>query len=226
MTNRPLSLSKTGGFRYQSDDNEITKSDNKIKRPVGRPRKHRTAYDRLKAYRQRKKRSVHFHSDTDQWSTPDDLFDDLDVVFHFTIDVCADATNAKCQTYFTKEMDGLKQRWDGICWCNPPYGRDIIRWVQKAFEASLYGACVVCLLPARVDTRWWHEYVTAATDIRFIKGRLKFGSQRNSAPFPSAIVVFRGGARAHERRRSREPAQETFCVQPAPCEIKPSINER
>ncbi|MDQ3831742.1 MAG: phage N-6-adenine-methyltransferase [Candidatus Tectomicrobia bacterium] len=130
-------------------------------------------------------------SDTDQWSTPDELFASLNDEFGFTLDVCADESNAKCAHYLTKEMDGLKHKWTGTCWMNPPYGSEIDRWVQKAYEASLYGAIVVCLLPARVDTRWWHNYVTLASEIRYLKGRIKFGGQTNSAPFPSAVVMFR-----------------------------------
>ena len=157
----------------------------------GRPRKYATASARLKAYRQRQKRSVHFRSDTAQWSTPDDLFAWLDSEFHFTCDVCAEETNAKCPQYFTPQVDGLFQRWAGVCWCNPPYGADIDRWVQKAYESSLFGTTVVGFLPARVDTRWWHHYVSRA-EVRYLKGRLRFGGQANGAPFPSAVVIFNG----------------------------------
>ncbi|MDQ3829163.1 MAG: phage N-6-adenine-methyltransferase [Candidatus Tectomicrobia bacterium] len=144
------------------------------------------------------KLSVHFSSETDAWETPAVLFQALDAEFGFTLDVCADQTNAKCAQYFTEAVDGLQQRWTGICWMNPPYGAEIGRWVQKAFEASLYGATVVCLLPARVDTRWWHHYVTHASAVRYLKGRLKFGGQTNSAPFPSAVVIFRPREDRHQ----------------------------
>jgi phage N-6-adenine-methyltransferase len=128
---------------------------------------------------------------TDQWATPQDFFDQQNALHGpFDVDVCADATNAKCAVYFDKDADGLKQTWAGKCWMNPPYGRDIGKWMKKAYES---GATVVCLVPARTDTKWWHDYAMKGK-ITFIKGRLKFGSALNSAPFPSAVVVFRGAA--------------------------------
>jgi len=136
--------------------------------------------------------SVHFSSKTDNWPTPQKLFDELHSEFAFTLDVCAAEDNAKCSVYFTRECDGLKQTWQGVCWMNPPYGRTIGHWVRKAYESSLVGATVVCLLPSRTDTHWWHEYVTKADEIRFVRGRVRFGNATASAPFPSAIVVFRG----------------------------------
>ena len=134
---------------------------------------------------------VHFSSKTDQWSTPQDFFNELDKEFGFTLDVCADDINTKVLSrYFTKEHDGLLQKWDHeIAWMNPPYGREIGKWVKKASEAQ--GGVVVCLLPARTDTKWFHEYIYKKTEIRFIKGRLKFGNSKNSAPFPSMIVIFK-----------------------------------
>ena len=134
-------------------------------------------------------RAVLTSSKTDNWSTPQTFFDQINAVFEFQTDVCATAENAKCQRYFTPEMDGLKQDWTGSCWMNPPYGRNIGQWVQKAYKSSLAGATVVCLLPARVDTFWFHEYCLKGK-IQFIRGRLKFGESRNSATFPSIIVVF------------------------------------
>ena len=132
-----------------------------------------------------------FSSQTDLWETPQDLFDKLDKIFQFQIDVCATPENAKCKTFFTPEIDGLKQDWKGICWMNPPYGRQIGKWMKKAYESSLCGATVVCLVPARTDIAWWHEYAMRGY-IEFVRGRLKFGNAKNSAPFPSAIVVFKG----------------------------------
>jgi phage N-6-adenine-methyltransferase len=132
-----------------------------------------------------------FTSQTDNWETPQALFDKLNDEFHFNVDVCADNSNAKCNKFYTKEQDGLQQNWTGICWMNPPYGREIGKWLKKAYESSINGATVVCLIPARTDTAWWHDYVMKG-EIRFIRGRLKFGGSKNSAPFPSAIVVFRG----------------------------------
>lgn len=134
---------------------------------------------------------VHFSSRTDLWATPQAFFDRMNAEFNFEVDVCALPENAKCSRYFTPEQDGLEQPWSGICWMNPPYGREIGKWVQKAYESAQSGATVVCLLPARTDTHWWHSWVNQASEVRFIRGRLKFGESRNSAPFPSAVAVFR-----------------------------------
>lgn len=137
---------------------------------------------------------VMFSSATDNWSTPQDFFDKLNDEFHFTLDVCADENNHKCEHYYTKEMDGLSHHWIGTIWCNPPYGRKIGEWVRHAYISSQIGsATVVMLLPARTDTRWFHDYIynKPNTEIRFIKGRLKFGGCKNSAPFPSMVVIFR-----------------------------------
>jgi phage N-6-adenine-methyltransferase len=134
--------------------------------------------------------NVHFSSKTDLWATPQAFFDKYNEIYSFETDVCASTENAKCLTFYTKEQDGLKQKWIGKCWMNPPYGREIKAWVKKAYESSLEGATVVCLLPARTDTAWWHDYCVKG-NIEFIRGRLKFGGSKNSAPFPSAIVVFK-----------------------------------
>ena len=128
-------------------------------------------------------------SETDQWSTPQDLYDELDAEFGFELDVCADEANAKCERYFTEEDNGLAQDWTGTCWMNPPYGEVIGDWVAKAKAASEGGATVVCLVPARVDTAWWWDNCRYG-EIRFLKGRLKFGGAETSAPFPSAVVIF------------------------------------
>jgi phage N-6-adenine-methyltransferase len=95
-----------------------------------------------------------FSSASGEWETPREFFDAVDEVFHFTLDVCATHSNAKCERYFTKAEDGLFQIWRGVCWMNPPYGREISLWIKKAYESGLEGAVVVCLLPARTDTRW------------------------------------------------------------------------
>jgi phage N-6-adenine-methyltransferase len=135
--------------------------------------------------------SVHFSSASDNWATPQDFFDKVNSELGpFDIDVCASAENAKCGVYFTERDDGLRQRWSGKVWMNPPYGRTIGHWMKKAYESSRGGATVVCLVPARTDTAWWHDYA-AKGDVRFIRGRLKFGGHKNSAPFPSALVVFK-----------------------------------
>jgi phage N-6-adenine-methyltransferase len=136
--------------------------------------------------------SVHFSSQTDVWATPESLFRELDAEFGFTLDVCALPENAKCGSFYTPEQDGLSQPWTGVCWMNPPYGRTIGSWVEKALASSREGATVVCLIPARTDTAWWHEYVTKADEVRFVRGRLRFGNAQAGAPFPSAIVIFRG----------------------------------
>jgi phage N-6-adenine-methyltransferase len=106
------------------------------------------------------------------------------------VDVCATPDKAKCERFYSPEIDGLAQEWRGTCWMNPPYGRVIGQWVKKAFESSRDGATVVCLLPARTDTAWWHDYCQRG-EVRFIRGRLKFVGATANAPFPSAVVVFR-----------------------------------
>lgn len=148
---------------------------------------------------------VMFSKKSDIWSTPQDLFDKLDNEFHFNIDVCANDSNHKCSKYFTEQDDGLSKDWHGTVQMNPPYSacKDQIR---KAFESSAGGATVVALVPARTDTKWFHEYVLpysglpfvgetkeypVSVELRFIKGRLKFGNGKNSAPFPSVIIIFK-----------------------------------
>ena len=137
------------------------------------------------------KREVYASSATCEWETQQDFFDRLNEKYHFDLDVCATPENAKCSRFFTKEQDGLAQEWKGTCWMNPPYGKEIGIWMRKAYESMLGGATVVCLVPARTDTAWWHDYAMKGK-ITFIRGRLKFGGQKNSAPFPSAVVVFKG----------------------------------
>lgn len=136
---------------------------------------------------------VMFSSATDNWATPQDFFDKLNAEFHFDLDVCADEINHKCDKYYTKQQDGLTMPWKGIVWCNPPYGREIGAWVRKALFASVGGATVVMLIPARTDTKWFHDYIYKRdnVEVRFVKGRLKFGNSKNSAPFPSMVVVFK-----------------------------------
>jgi phage N-6-adenine-methyltransferase len=151
---------------------------------------------------------VMFSSKTDQHSTPLDFFMELDAEFGFDVDVCALESNAKCNVYFGPDhwdpahRDGLERPWStygradkahaAVCWMNPPYGRTIGLWMQKALDESRKGATVVCLVPERTDTRWWHETVIAGgAEVRFVRGRLKFGSAKHAAPFPSAVVIFR-----------------------------------
>ena len=132
-----------------------------------------------------------FSSEDMTWSTPQEFFDKLNEEFNFTLDPCCVPSTAKCNIYFTPEVDGLKQSWEGhTVFMNPPYGREINKWLRKAYEESLKGTIVVCLIPSRTDTKYWHDYCMKASEIRFIKGRLKFGNSVNSAPFPSADVIF------------------------------------
>ena len=135
--------------------------------------------------------SVHFSSERDNWETPQDFFDKLNEEFGFTLDVCAEDDTAKCEKYYTKKDDAFTKEWKGVCWMNPPYGRAIGVWLKKAYETSQNESTVVCLIPSRTDTKWWHDYVMQAAEIRFVKGRLKFDGHKNSAPFPSAVVVFK-----------------------------------
>ena len=129
-------------------------------------------------------------SESIEWATPDDFFTEMNTQYGaFTIDVCATPENTKCPVYYTKSTNGLTQPWSGVCWMNPPYGREIKSWMKKAYNESLRGVRVVCLVPARTDTVWWHDYAIKG-QITFIKGRLKFKGAKHNAPFPSAVVVF------------------------------------
>jgi len=125
---------------------------------------------------------VMYSSMSPHWSTPKVLYDALDVEFHFNDDLCP----------LHGEEDGLARQWGTSTFVNPPYGRVIGTWIRKASEQARLGKLVVCLIPSRTDTRWWHDYVMFAREIRFLKGRLKFGGSKNSAPFPSAVVIFDG----------------------------------
>lgn len=132
-----------------------------------------------------------FTSNTNEWSTPQQFYDELNKEFNFNLDPCATKENAKCSRYFTQSDDGLKQSWDNAnVFCNPPYGREIGLWVKKASECQ--GGVCVMLIPARTDTKYFHEYIynKPNVEIRFIKGRLKFGDSKNSAPFPSMIAIW------------------------------------
>lgn len=131
-----------------------------------------------------------FTSNTSEWSTPQDFFMTLDEEFDFTLDPCCTKENRKCDKYYTKEDDGLSKSWDNeYTFMNPPYGREIGKWVKKASEQQ--GGVAVALLPARTDTKWFHDYIYNKAEIRFIKGRLKFGGSKNSAPFPSMVVIWK-----------------------------------
>lgn len=135
--------------------------------------------------------NIHFSSKTNLWETPQDFYDKLHEEFDFELDPCCTEENNKCMSYFTELHNGLEQDWQRLrTFMNPPYGREIGKWMKKAYDESLKGALVVCLVPSRTDTRWWHDYAMKG-EIRFIKGRLKFGKSKNSAPFPSAVVIFK-----------------------------------
>ncbi len=133
--------------------------------------------------------NIHFSSKSCEWETPQDLFDKYNAIYNFETDLAATSENKKCDKYYTKEDNSLIYPWRGICWLNPPYGREIGVWMAKAYSSGRMGATIICLIPARTDTSWWHEYVMKG-EIEFIRGRLKFNGHKNSAPFPSAIVIF------------------------------------
>lgn len=141
-------------------------------------------------------KNVQFSSASVEWATPQDFFDRMHAEFNFALDVCATRENAKCGRFYTAEVDGLKQRWNvgphEAVWMNPPYGREIVHWVRKAWRTAYSGeGTVVCLVPSRTDTLWWHEFIQPFAEVRFVRGRLKFGGQKNPAPFPSAVAIFR-----------------------------------
>jgi len=147
-----------------------------------------------------------FSSDSTEWETPPELYGQLNKEFWFDMDVCATILNSKCYHCFLKEHDGLKQDWASrakTCWCNPPYGKTIGDWIRKAWEESRKGCTVVCLLPARTDTKYFHGYIwdkhshrpKPGVEVRFLQGRLRFVGAKSSAPFPSMIVIFRPDGR-------------------------------
>ena len=139
-----------------------------------------------------------FSSKTGEWATPQDFFDKLNWRFGpFDLDPCADAYNTKCANFFTEAENGLSKSWSGFTsFINPPYGRGIDKWIAKAYkETREEGTRAVLLIPARTDTKYWHDFVMKADEVYFVKGRLKFGDSENSAPFPSAVVVFDGSNR-------------------------------
>ena len=136
------------------------------------------------------KMAIHFSSKTTEWQTPRAFFQAIDTEFELNTDVCATNQNKMCKKFFSKKEDGLKQDWFGRrCWLNPPYGREIGKWVEKAATGG--ADIVVALLPARTDTKWFHDHIYKKSEIRFLRGRLKFGTSKTSAPFPNMIVIFR-----------------------------------
>lgn len=134
---------------------------------------------------------VHYSSNKQNWETPHWLFDKLNEKFNFTLDCCAEHETAKVDKYFTVEDDALTKGWSGVVWCNPPYGREQIKFINKAYEESENGCVIVLLIPARPETKVWQDVIfKKASSVCFIKGRLKFGGVKDNAPFPSALVVF------------------------------------
>lgn len=133
-----------------------------------------------------------FSSKTEMWETPLNVFNKYNDIHKFTTDVCAIESNKKCNHFYSPEENGLIQEWEGVCWMNPPYGSEIIKWVKKAHDSVMFGKCdkVVALLPARTDTRWFHSYCYHIANIELLKGRIKFVGGKSSAPFPSMIVIW------------------------------------
>lgn len=136
-----------------------------------------------------------FSSNTNEWATPKLFYEELNKEFNFTLDPCATDANHKCSKYYTIKENGLVQDWSNeVVFCNPPYGRDIKDWVKKCYEEHIkHGVTVVMLIPARTDTSYFHEYIYNKSEIRFIRGRLKFNDGKQGAPFPSMLVIYRGG---------------------------------
>lgn len=139
-----------------------------------------------------------FESNTVEWETPDSIFKPLDDEFHFTLDVCATEENAKCKQYFSKEQDAFKQEWKGTCWMNPPYGNELKKWVRKAYDSFANDATVVCLLPVRTNTNYWHDYVFPYAEIRYIRGYPKFGNAKQGLKVPLAIVIYGDGKKSRK----------------------------
>lgn len=141
-----------------------------------------------------------FTSNREDWETPQDFYDRLNTKYHFEWDLAASDNNAKCDHYLTRDDNSLEQNWgelSGNMFLNPPYGRQLKLWVKKAAETHLkYDQCLVMLIPARTDTSYWHDYIFNHAEIEFLRGRLKFevdGVSGDSAPFPSALVIYKGG---------------------------------
>lgn len=137
--------------------------------------------------------AIHYSSQKMDWTTPKDFFDKLDAEFDFTLDAAASHENALCARYYTEQENGLTQPWEGTVWVNPPYGRQIGKWIAKAAQSARDGATVVMLIPARTDTAAWHDHIfgNPQANVRFVRGRLRFGEATENAPFPCAVIVFR-----------------------------------
>lgn len=151
-----------------------------------------------------------FTSNSDIWETPQEFFEELNTEFHFTLDACANKDNAKCERYFSEEENGLSKSWGGeVVFCNPPYS-NISEWVKKCYYESIKpGTIVVLLIPARTDTRYFHDYIYHRSEIRFVSGRLKF-SGKGSAPFPSMVVIFRSGGINELQKKSKSKQRRSI----------------
>jgi site-specific DNA-methyltransferase (adenine-specific) len=135
-----------------------------------------------------------FKSVKQEWITPRELFSRLDGEFHFNVDLAADETNHKCDHYYSAKDNAMTKEWVGVCWLNPPYGdgaSPLKNWVAKACRESEAGNTVVMLIPVRSNTNWWHLFCMKAAEVRFLKGRPRFGDAKHGLPHPLAVVVFR-----------------------------------
>ena len=148
-------------------------------------------------------------SKSNEWETPQSLFDELNAEFHFTLDSCATKENTKCAKFFTKQEDGLKQSWENErVFMNPPYGGNTGKWIEKAWYSSMWGAIVVCLIVSSTDRSYWHDYIfPSACEIRWLRGRITFGDAKSTAPFASAIVVFNGQKPQYQKQGYRKTKQ-------------------
>jgi site-specific DNA-methyltransferase (adenine-specific) len=153
---------------------------------------HRKRAEELQQLRQQLAQRVYHQSKSLDWETPWSVFHEYDAEFHFTLDVCATAETTKCTRYFSPDEDGLVQDWgDEICWMNPPYGRAMGLWMEKAYRSALAGATVVCLVPSRTGTTWWHAWVLEKAEIRPRQGRITFVGAPDPAGFDSVAVIYR-----------------------------------
>jgi phage N-6-adenine-methyltransferase len=156
---------------------------------------------------------VLYSSASEEWPTPRRFFARLDRQYHFTLDPCATPDNAVCALYFTKEQDGLAQDWGSHrVFCNPPYGKQIGRWVRKCFEASQAGARVVLFVPARTDTRWFHDWVHGKAKVTFVRGRVRFGNADTCAPFPSMLAIYSPPTKRARKMNDRIVAREVRAI--------------
>ncbi len=158
--------------------------------------------------------------DRKDWRTPSWLFELLDQEFDFCLDASASSRDHKTPNYLDEDLDGLSVQWWGRVFVNPPYGRELDAWMRKAYLASRAGAVVVALVPSRTDVAWWHDYVSRASEIRFVRGRLGFNDSRGRAPFPSVVIVFRAGDESARVSSIYRPGKE-----PEPLTL-PTMNRR